>query len=42
MKSLEQLVKAWQSYQDTGTPYGNTFEGFIEWLRDKMIRGDKL
>lgn len=35
-KTSKELLKAWMKYQGAGTPYGNTFKGFIEWLKDSL------
>jgi hypothetical protein len=32
-----ELLKLWMAYQNSGTPYGNTFIGFMEWLKDKEV-----
>lgn len=29
------ILKLWMDYQGSGTPYGNTFIGFMEWLKDR-------
>lgn len=36
-----QLIKLWFDYQGAGTPYGNTFNGLIEWLIEQEIRFGK-
>lgn len=33
----KELLKLWMAYQNAGIPYGNSFEGFIEWLKDKEV-----
>lgn len=35
---MKELVKLWMDYQGAGTPYGNTFEGFMEWLKEKVVK----
>lgn len=35
---MQELIKSWMSYQGDGTPYGESFEGFIEWAKEKYIK----
>lgn len=34
-KVQKEIVRLWFDYQGAGTPLGNSFEGFINWLIDK-------
>lgn len=31
------IVTLWMEYQNSGTEYGNSFNGFIEWLKDREL-----
>lgn len=31
-----EIVRVWLDYQGAGTPYGNSFEGLIEWLQEQI------
>ena len=33
------LISLWMKYQDDGTPYVNDFIGFMEWLKERKLKG---
>lgn len=33
----KELIKLWMDYQGSGIPYGNSFEGFMEWLKEREL-----
>lgn len=35
---MRDLVRWWLDYQNAGTPYGNTFEGFMEWCKEQVLQ----
>lgn len=34
----KELIKLWFDYHGSGTPYGNTFEGFMNWLVEREAK----
>lgn len=34
----KELVRLYFEYEGNGTPYGNTFNGFMEWLIEKQAK----
>lgn len=42
MKDLESfealLLVSWMAYQGSGTSYGDDFNGFMEWLKDRKAK----
>jgi len=37
VKLCKELIHLYMAYQNSGTEYGNTFEGFMEWLKEKEL-----
>lgn len=37
---MKEFVKAWMDYQGSGTPYGDSFEGFMEWLKEYVLKNE--
>lgn len=34
-KLRKNLIYLWFDYENAGTPYGNSFSGFMQWLKEK-------
>lgn len=34
----KKLIQLWFDYQGAGTPYGNSFNGFMEWLIEQEAK----
>lgn len=33
---MKEVFKFWMDYQGSGTPYGNTLEGFMNWVAERL------